>query len=199
LTLLRQALGTALLALSASIAPVLADTTLRPVSDFDSIADPAERAKALFGEAAKVFTHPRCLNCHPVGDRPSQTDAMRAHRPLVVRGDAGHGAPGLPCSTCHHEANFDPAGVPGAPHWGLAPLSAGWQGLSPGAICEQVKDLERNGNKDMAALLHHLADDPLVGWAWTPGGNRSKAPGTQLEFGALMKAWADAGAACPVP
>jgi hypothetical protein len=86
LTLLRQALGTALLALSASIAPVLADTTLRPVSDFDSIADPAERAKALFGEAAKVFTHPRCLNCHPVGDRPSQTDAMRAPPAMALRG-----------------------------------------------------------------------------------------------------------------
>jgi hypothetical protein len=28
---------------------------------------------------------------------------------------------------------------------------------------------------------------------------RAKAPGTQLEFGALMTAWAEAGAACPTP
>ena len=40
--------------------------------------------------------------------------------------------------------------------------------------------------------------DTLVGWAWTPGADREPAPGTQVAFGALIKAWADSGAACPV-
>ncbi len=72
-----------------------------------------------------------------------------------------------------------------------------WEGRSLGAICEQIKDLARNGGKDMAALLHHMEEDSLVGWAWSPGAGRTAAPGTQAEFGALVRAWADAGAHCP--
>jgi hypothetical protein len=42
-----------------------------------------------------------------------------------------------------------------------------------------------------------MAEDSLVGWGWHPGAGRAPAPGTQAEFGALIKAWADSGAACP--
>jgi hypothetical protein len=122
---------------------------------------------------------------------------MIPHQPLVVRGIDGHGAPGLACDTCHHAANFDAAGVPGNPGWRLAPASMAWQGKSLGAICEQIKDPARNGGKDMAALLKHVSEDSLVGWAWSPGGLRPPAPGTQAEFGALMRAWAASGAHCP--
>ena len=55
----------------------------------------------------------------------------------------------------------------------------------------------RNGGKDLAAIVHHSAEDHLVGWGWNPGAGRTPAPGTQKEFGALMKAWADTGAHCP--
>jgi hypothetical protein len=137
------------------------------------------------------------VNCHPAGDRPLQTDRGRPHQPLVVRGADDHGAPGMNCSTCHHDSNFDPAGVPGHPDWHVAPLAMAWQGRSLGEICEQIKDPARNGRKDMAALVHHMAEDSLVGWGWAPGGNRTPAPGTQAEFGALMRGWADAGADCP--
>jgi hypothetical protein len=183
---------------SASPRPA-AVTTLRPVSAFATIADPRARALALFDEAGKVLTHPRCVNCHPAGDRPMQTDRMRPHQPLVVRGADGHGAPGMACGTCHHAANYDPARVPGHPEWHLAPAAMTWEGRSLGAICEQIKDPARNGGKDMAALLHHMAEDTLVGWAWSPGAGRTAAPGTQAEFGALFRAWADAGAHCPAP
>ena len=88
-------------------------TTLRPAGSFSSIADARERSVALFQEAAKVLQHPRCVNCHPRGDRPMQTDRMRPHEPLVVRGADGHGAPALACKTCHGDANYDPARVPG--------------------------------------------------------------------------------------
>jgi hypothetical protein len=172
-------------------------TELRPASSFSSIADARERSIALFREAAKVLQHPRCVNCHPRGDRPMQTDRMRPHEPLVVRGADGHGAPGLACTTCHGNANYETARVPGDPHWHLAPASMAWEGRSLGQICVQIKDPARNGGKDIAALLHHMAEDTLVGWGWSPGEGRTPAPGTQAEFGALLRAWAEAGAHCP--
>ena len=55
--------------------------TLQPPSAFSSIADPAERSRAIFSEAAKVLTHPRCLNCHPMGDRPTQANDVHPHAP----------------------------------------------------------------------------------------------------------------------
>ena len=178
--------------------PPVNPVTLKSAASFDSIADKDARALALFGEVGKVIQSPRCMNCHPATERPTQTDRMRPHQPLVIRGDAGMGAPGgLTCNTCHHDANYDPAGVPGNPKWQLAPAEMAWQGKSLGQICEQIKDPARNGGKDMAALIHHMAEDELVGWGWNPGRGRTPAPGTQKEFGQLFKAWADAGAACP--
>ncbi len=143
--------------------------TLKPASSFASIADTRERSIALFREAGKVLQHPRCVNCHPASDSPSQTDAMRPHSPLVVRGADGHGAPGLYCTTCHRDANFDPAGVPGHPEWHLAPREMAWQGKTLGEMCTQIKDRSRNGNRDMAALIHHMSEDTLVGWALASG------------------------------
>jgi len=172
--------------------------TLQPVSAFAAIKDKNARAVALFEEAGKVIQSPRCMNCHPATERPTQTDRMLPHQPLVIRGDGGVGAPGgLVCSTCHHETNFDPAGVPGHPKWSLAPAEMAWQGKSLSQICVQIKDKERNGGKDMAALIKHVSEDSLVGWGWHPGAGRTPAPGTQKQFGDLIKAWADAGAACP--
>jgi hypothetical protein len=179
--------------------PVVAANALRPVTAFAAIADDRARAIALFEEAGKVFAHPRCMNCHPAGDSPTQTERMQPHLPLVVRGADGHGAPGMMCATCHHAANYDIAGVPGHADWHLAPLPMGWQGRSLPQICEQIKDRARNGGRDMAALVRHMAEDALVGWAWSPGAGRAPAPGTQAEFGALVRAWAAAGGDCPPP
>jgi hypothetical protein len=170
---------------------------LRPVSAFKSISNKRARSVALFSEAGKVIQNPRCVNCHPRGDRPLQTDAGRPHEPLVVRGVDGHGAPGMECSTCHHDENFDPARVPGHPNWHLAPLSMAWEGKSLGQICEQIKDPARNGNMDLKAIAHHMSEDPLVGTAWHPGAGRTPAPGTQAQLGALIQAWSDSGAVCP--
>jgi len=184
---------------AAQPAPRAGANDLRPVGDFAGIADQGARAIALFQEAGKVLLHPRCVNCHPAGDSPYQTDRMRLHQPMVVRGADGHGAPTLPCNTCHGPTNFDPAHVPGHPEWHLASLSMAWEGRSLGQICEQIKDRARNGGRDMTQLLHHLGEDTLVGWAWSPGVGRTPAPGTQAGFGQLMRAWAEAGAACPAP
>jgi hypothetical protein len=171
-------------------------THLRPVAAFSSIADPDARSRALFAEAGRVIQHPRCMNCHPRNDRPTQTDAMRPHTPWVSRGPDGAGEPTLRCSTCHHAANFAASGVPGNPEWKLAPVEMAWQGKSLGEICRQILDPARS-HMDRTALLHHMTHDELVGWAWHPGGKRSPAPGTQAEFGALIKAWLESGARCP--
>src|SRR5207249_1290663 len=83
-------------------------------------------AKALFVEAGKVLQHPRCLNCHPAGDRPSQGTGY-PHQPPVQRGADGLGVTTMRCTTCHQAANFDPGRVPGSPKWHLAPASMAWQ------------------------------------------------------------------------
>jgi hypothetical protein len=172
-------------------------TALKPPQSFDSIADQKQRSVALFVEAGKVIQSPRCMNCHPASDRPTQGEDGHPHQPHVVRGDGGMGAPGLRCTTCHGAENFDPGRVPGNPLWHLAPIEMAWQGKSLGEICAQIKDPERNGGKTLAELHHHMAEDELVGWGWHPGAGRLPAPGTQKEFGALIKAWIDTGAACP--
>ncbi|HYI04829.1 MAG TPA: Isoquinoline 1-oxidoreductase subunit [Reyranella sp.] len=171
--------------------------TLRSVQAFASIADDQQRSLALFEEAGKVITHARCVNCHPAGDRPAQGDDRRPHMPLVVRGVDNFGAVGMRCTTCHGPANFDPAGIPGNPAWHVAPIEMAWVGKSLGEICRQIKDPQRNGGKSMEELVHHMAEDSLVGWGWNPGVGREPAPGTQKEFGELIKAWSDTGAVCP--
>ncbi|KRB81389.1 Isoquinoline 1-oxidoreductase subunit [Sphingomonas sp. Root710] len=194
--LLAAAAGAAIAAGKDVAAPPMA-ASLKPLSDFAAIKDRKARSLALFQEVGKVLQHPRCLNCHPRTDRPTQTDTMRPHMPWVVRGDSGMGAPGLRCQTCHHDRNFDPAGVPGNPKWQLAPAEMAWQGKTLGEICVQIKDKSRNGGRSMPELIHHMAEDELVGWGWNPGGKRTPAPGTQAQFGALFEAWAKSGAVCP--
>lgn len=171
--------------------------TLKPVSSFASISDEKERSVALFVEAGKVIQHPRCVNCHPAGNRPAQGDNSHPHQPLVVRGEDNLGAIGMRCTTCHGPANFDPGRIPGHPQWHMAPIEMAWVGKSLAYICEQIKDPKRNGGKSMDQLIEHMSQDSLVGWGWHPGVGREPAPGTQAEFGELIKAWADSGAACP--
>jgi hypothetical protein len=172
-------------------------TTLVAPHSFDGISDTAERSAALFTEAGKVLTSARCVNCHPAGDRPLQGETHRLHQPPVARGPDGFGTPAMRCATCHQSANFDPAGVPGHPHWHLAPSEMAWQNKTPGEICTQIKDPARNGGRSLQQILTHVADDSLVGWAWAPGVGREPAPGTQKELGALIQAWLNTGAVCP--
>jgi len=174
-----------------------APAPLKSPKDFTSIADGTERSRALFAEMGKVIESPRCQNCHPAGQRPTQSDDMHPHLPLVVRGADDQGAIAMRCATCHQAANFQPAGVPGAPKWQMAPVEMAWQGKSLGQICEQIKDPARNGKRTLAQLHDHMAFDALVGWGWHPGGTRAPAPGTQKQFGELVAAWISSGAACP--
>lgn len=163
--------------------------------------DTDARSAALFVEMGKVIQSPRCLNCHPRTDSPTQGDAMVVHNPPVTRGPTGHGAAGMECATCHGPRNAAFAGgpgtVPGNPRWALAPRALAWQGKSLREICEQIRDPARNGGLTLAELVRHNGTDPLVGWGWHPGDGRAPAPGTQAAFGKLTQAWVDSGAKCP--
>jgi hypothetical protein len=175
--------------------------TLKPPSEFQSIASPAERSRAIFAEVGKVLTHPRCMNCHPAGEHPLQGADHHEHRPKVWRNDTGNF--GTPCGECHTEKNVtlheaaSYKSIPGHPRWAVAPLEMAWQGKSLGEICRQLKDTAKNGGRDLKLLQEHVAKDDLVAWGWSPGQGRDPAPGTQEMAGQLVQAWIDSGAECP--
>lgn len=171
--------------------------TLAAPESFASITDPEARSVALFTELGKVLTHPRCVNCHPAGDRPRQGELGRTHQPPVERGPDGRGLETMRCTICHQAANFEPGRVPGHPEWHLAPREMAWEGKTLGEICGQIKDPARNGGRSLQDLVHHIGTDTLVGWAWAPGFGRQPVPGTQRDAGALAEAWVKTGAVCP--
>ena len=176
-------------------APLAAVNGMRSLQDFSSIKDDRERALAIYQEIDAVLSHPRCANCHPAGDTPYQGNIPKPHQPLVVRGEDNFGAPGMRCGTCHGEANFE--NVPGKPSWHLAPREMAWEGKTPGEICAQIKDPERNGGKTLAQLTDHMQHDALVSYGWEPPEHLEPVPGSQALFGQLFQAWVDAGAPCP--
>lgn len=161
-----------------------------------------EVAAAAFDQMMAVLTHKRCINCHPSGDRPRQGADSHLHRFEVQRGPDGHGLAALKCSTCHQEANNDYSGVPGAPHWHLAPRSMAWEGLSKVEIAESMLDPSRNGDRSLEEIVRHLTEDKLVLWAFEPGldheGNpREVPPVSKADYIQAVKDWAAAGA--PIP
>ena len=176
---------------------------LKSPSEFDSIAKQEDRSRAIFAEIGKLLTNPRCMNCHPAGDHPLQGADHREHLPPVWRVDSGAGVPGASCAMCHTGSNFtlheaaSYQSIPGHPRWQLAPLSMSWEGKTLGDICRQLKDTNRNGGRDLAALQEHVAKDDLVAWGWNPGPGREPAPGSQESAGKLVQAWIDSGAYCP--
>ena len=199
MTQMRGRVLAALLALAMCTTSAMAAGDLASPESFAKITDEAARSAAMFKELGKVLTSPRCVNCHPAGDRPHQGEMTRLHQPPVERGVDGKGTPTMRCSSCHQAANFEPGRIPGHPAWHLAPIEMAWEGKTVGEICQQIKDPARNGGRAVDALIEHIGEDTLVGWAWAPGFGRTPAPGTQKQAGALVKAWAETGAACPTP
>jgi hypothetical protein len=156
-----------------------------------------------FERVRVVLQDPRCQNCHPPGDAPLQGNEGRAHDQNVLRGPDGQGSLGLACSTCHAQVNppasYGPNMPPGAPGWHMPPpdMKMVFVGMSSGPLCDQLKDPKRNGGKDLAALLHHVSEDPLVLWGWSPGLGRKPVGVSHADFVAAFVAWASAGAPCP--
>ena len=150
-----------------------------------------------FATVARVLRHPRCLNCHTVTNFPRVGDQGLRHRMNVQRGPEDHGVPGMKCSTCHQESNQIASGVPGAPHWGLAPLSMGWEGLDDHDLAKTLIDRTKNGDRSLEDLVEHMEKDPLVGWAWDPGAGREAPQVSRQNFIAALEKWIEGGAKLP--
>ena len=170
-----------------------------PRSNMVTVAEPTAPLSATeaFATVARVLRHPRCLNCHTVTDFPRVGDDGDPHRMNVRRGPDNHGPAGLQCSTCHQDRNQPEANVPGAPHWGLAPLSMGWEGLDDRQLAENLQNRAMNGDRSLEDLHHHVAHDPLVLWAWDAGAGREAPPVDHASFAEAFKAWVDGGAPLP--
>ncbi|MGQ0457168.1 MAG: hypothetical protein ACT4OU_08900 [Hyphomicrobium sp.] len=182
---------------SRSTAPEGPATTLAEANAGPAPAEPTNADPALFFPIAAVLREPRCMNCHPRGDRPRQGDDAHVHLQNVVRGPDNLGFTNARCTACHRDENNAYSGVPGAPNWHLAPLSMGWEGLDDNALCTTLKDTKANGGKDVAALVEHMTTDKLVLWGWAPGGKRKPVATPHAEFVTQLQAWAAAGAPCP--
>jgi hypothetical protein len=158
---------------------------------------------AAFETVRTVLQSPRCVNCHPRGDAPLQGDDGHVHLQFVQRGPEGRGVNGLNCATCHARANppasygaHMPPGV--STEWRLPPPQHRmvFAGVDSKSLCEQLKDPKRNGGKTMAELDHHVAEDALVLWGWSPGFGRNPVPIAHEEFVRAFRTWAAAGAPC---
>lgn len=176
-------------------------STARP-ADPDPPAVIPETAATAFDQMMSVVTHQRCMNCHPAGDRPHQGEDSHVHRFGIERGEDGHGMPTLQCGTCHQESNNLSSGVPGAPHWHLAPRSMGWEGLNKYEIAAAMLDRSKNGGRSVADIEHHLTEDPLVLWVFEPGIDhegvaREKPPISKEAYIEAVKTWVAAGAEIP--
>lgn len=170
-------------------------TKVKPVSKEQALAD--------FEVVRSVLQHARCQNCHPAGDAPLQGDEGVVHTQNVQRGPEGKGAVGAECTTCH-----GPANPPDSYGLHIPPgVSTGWHmpgpehklvfvGVSPGALCQQVRDPERNGGMKTEALVKHI-DDPLVTWGWNPGRGRQAIPVPRETFKQKWNEWLASGSPCP--
>jgi hypothetical protein len=150
----------------------------------------------------RVFSHPRCANCHTEDDHPRWSGAhygqTRIHPFNVRRGPDGFGNPGLTCRTCHQAENSPVLhGPPGVQHWHLAPPEMVWFEKSSAEICAQIKDPARNGGKTLDEVAIHIRDDALVAWGWDPGPGREPAPGSAEETYETLRRWTELGAPCP--
>lgn len=190
------------LSLGEDTAETLNDRAFDVVSETEQEVSPKEfeAGQEAFLDVAEVLQSPRCMNCHPAGNRPLQTDESRPHSFNISRESTDSG---LDCATCHREQNSEAWGVaggpPGAPHWGLPPrdMPMVFEGRSPKELCEQLKDPEMSGHDDLDGFIEHLTHDKLVHWGWEPGGDRSTPPLAYEVFLSQAKTWVAMGAPCP--
>jgi hypothetical protein len=149
--------------------------------------DSIESVKA-FMDVYNVLMSPRCMNCHPAGDRPLQGNDSHTHIMNVQRGKDGKGLYALKCSNCHQPTNVPGLHTPpGNPKWQLPPadMKMVFEGRTAHELAVQIMDYDRNGHKNKEQLLEH-ARDTLVKAGWSMGEGRPAPP---LAYEAFVKAW----------
>ena len=150
----------------------------------------ANASREAFLQVFKVFTFPRCQNCHPSGNSPLQGDDSHVHLQNVQRGKDGHGVYGMRCDACHQTANLPGEHMPpGNPKWSLPSPEHKmvFVGRSPLQLCRQLKDPKQTGGCSLQQLFEHVSSDDLVGWAWNPGDGRASPPLSRRETAAQRK------------
>jgi len=161
----------------------------------------AAASRAAFLAAYPVFMHPRCMNCHPIGDVPLQGEDSHLHFQNVKRGTDGKGLYALKCKNCHQDKNLPGENMPpGHPEWHLpsADMRMVFEGKTPAQLARQLKDPKQNGGKTLEEIIHHVSKDSLViESGWNPADGRTKPPLSHAEFAHKMREWADKGAVPP--
>ena len=166
-----------------------------PAPEHPPVTETTEAGLAAFSEIYAVATHPRCLNCHPDGDAPLQTDASLPHSSGITRFSP---LEGVHCSTCH--APF-PVGdgqaplPPADPVWSMPPKAMAFQHRTPAALCAQLQNPDVNGGRGLISLTEHVESDHLLLTSWHSG--RTPPPITHEALVAQFVVWAAAGAPCP--
>ena len=155
-----------------------------------------------FNKMMDVLSHQRCMNCHPSDHIPKQGDESHPHYFGMARGEDDHGFEATTCNTCHQSENNMNSGVPGAPHWALAPAAMAWEGLTRTEIAERLLDKSMNGNRSHEDLIKHMTEDDLVLWAWEPGVDadgeqRTLPPVSKEDFKTAVENWLANGAVIP--
>jgi hypothetical protein len=179
--------------------PALRGFATAPAStDTPGVAAPATDA-APFTVITRVLQSSRCVNCHPIGDRPLRADGPGVHAMNISRTSLENG---LRCSTCHREQNSEAVGIaggpPGAPHWGLPPAETPmvFESRSERELCRQLTTRSATGGRSLTDLLEHVSADSLVLWAWAPGGARTPPPYSHEAFVAAFTTWVESGGSC---
>jgi len=158
----------------------------------------------------EVASHPRCANCHTgPSDRPMWSGPSygktRVHGMNIQAGQSRIGAETILCQTCHTTKSEDWSNANETEHaaprvamsWRLAPVEAHWFGRTSEQVCEQLRNPETNGNRDMLQIAEHLNHDLILHWAWAPGGGREPAPYSLQEHVNDILAWGVAQMPCP--
>ncbi|MDQ6902144.1 MAG: hypothetical protein M3139_03910 [Bacteroidota bacterium] len=162
--------------------------------DRDSIA-----SVEAFLQVYKVLMSPRCMNCHPAGDRPLQGDDSHIHTMNVQRGKDGDGLYAAKCSNCHQPENTPGLHTPpGNPKWKLPPanMKMVFQGRTAHQLALQVMNYDQNGHKNKEQLLEH-GRDTLVKAGWNMGEGRMPPPLAYNDFLTAWDTWINKGGYAP--
>jgi hypothetical protein len=187
-------LGSVALATSA-----FTDKSPSPSTSSNLTARDSAASVAAFMKVYKVLMSPRCMNCHPAGDRPLQGDDSHLHTMNVQRGMDGKGMYALKCANCHQPENAAGAHAPpGNPKWQLPPadMKMVFQGKKPRELALQIMDYNKNGHKNKQQLLEH-ARDTLVKAGWHMGEGRPAPPLAYNQFLVAWDTWINKGGVAP--
>jgi mono/diheme cytochrome c family protein len=164
----------------------------------DAEKDSAASVQA-FMQVYKVLMNPRCMNCHPAGNRPLQGDDSHMHIMNVQRGKDGTGVYALKCSNCHQPENTPGLHAPpGNPKWHLPPadMKMVFEGRTAHELALQIMDYNQNGHKNKEQLLEH-ARDTLVKAGWNMGEGRTPPPLSYNDFVTAWDTWINKGGYAP--